>query len=291
MEGELWRRLYQLVMDVAKDYPRKSHVIYSDEWILLVNLWSVLHDRPQGWACDPRHWSPTALNDRPLPSQGCLSVRLRTVSLRRLLEAVMLEARRRLPASLVKCIDAKPLPVGGHSKDRDAKRGRAANGQARGYKLYAVYDGPAVDGWQLSPMNQSESVVARQLAPHAAAWGGAYLLGDSLYDSNPLHEKTSACGMQLVAPRKKPRTGLGARIHHPSRLRSIDLLEGPGRFGRRLYACRGSIEQRFGQAGNLGCGLGPLPHWVRRPHRVALWVSCKLLIVTCWNHQKQRLTA
>lgn len=291
MEGELWMQLYQLVMAVAKDWPKRKHVQHTDAWILLVYLWSVLHDRPQGWACDPRHWSLTALNHRPLPSPSTLSTRLRQLSLRLLLEAVMQEARRRLPVTMLKCLDAKPLPVGPHSKDRDARWGQAAKAKAKGYKLFAIYNGSAIESWRIGPMNESESTIAQALVPQAAATGPGYLLGDGLYDSNPLHALASAHGLQLVTPRKKPHTGLGHRGHAPGRRRSIELLEGPGSFGPALYAQRVSIEQRFGQAGNLGCGLGPLPNWVRRPHRVAMWVACKLMIIACWNHQKQRLAA
>ncbi len=62
-------------------------------------------------------------------------------------------------------------------------------------------------------------------------------------------------------------------------------------FGRTWFACRMGIEQRLAQAGNLGGGLGPLPNWVRRPHRVALWVAAKPLIVTRRNHKKYALAA
>jgi Transposase DDE domain len=291
MEDELWDRLYQVVTAVASRWPRRRRVRFSDAWVLLVYLWSVLHDRPQGWACQARHWPGSALRDRPLPSASRLSERLRQPSLRLLFEAVMTEARVHLPTHLVKCIDAKPLPVGGYSKDRDAKWGQAANTKAKGYKLFAIYQGAAVDGWRIGPMNASELTVAQQLVAEAARYGGGYLLGDGLYDSNPLHHVASQHELQLVAPRKKPGTALGHRPHDPSRLRSIELLEGGGAFGPALFACRLGIEQRLAQAGNLGCGLGPLPNWVRRPHRVALWVAAKLLIVTCWNHQKYALTA
>ncbi len=30
--------------------------------------------------------------------------------------------------------------------------------------------------------------------------------------------------------------------------------------------------------GNFGGGLGPLPNWVRTPHRVAAWVQGKILV-------------
>jgi hypothetical protein len=38
------------------------------------------------------------------------------------------------------------------------------------------------------------------------------------------------------------------------------------------------IEQSFGNLTSFGGGLGPLPAWVRRPHRVVVWVAAKLLI-------------
>ncbi len=291
MEGELREQLYHWVKTVASRWPRRRRVWFSDAWILLVYLWSVLHDRPQGWACQARHWPASLLRARPLPSVSRLSERLRQPSLRLLFEAVMREARVHLPTRLIKCIDAKPLPVGGYSKDRDAKWGQAARTKARGYKLFAIYEGAAVDSWRIGPMNASETLVGRQLLREAARDGGGYLLGDGLYDANPLHAVCHQHELQLVAPRKRPGTGLGHQPHEPPRLRSIELLEGGGVFGQALFACRIGIEQRLAQAGNLGCGLSPLPNWVRRPHRVAAWVAAKLLILTGWNYKKQTLTA
>ena len=166
--------------------------------------------------------------------------------------------------------------MGGLSKDPDAKMGWAATCKMRGYKLFALGDvrGGAIDAWTIGPMNQSEPTTAAGLV--GGLGGGGYLLGDALYDSNPLHRVTSARGWQLVAPRKKPDAGLGHRPHEPARLRSLALLAGV--FGQSLYACRTSIERHLGQWGNYGGGLGPLPNWVRRPHRVALWVQAKIIL-------------
>jgi hypothetical protein len=135
-------------------------------------------------------------------------------------------------------------------------------------------------------MNCSESTAAAAMIPALGTEG--YLLGDSLYDSNPLHELCAGCGLQLLAPRKRPGTQLGHQEHDPSRLRAIDLLEtrpamtGPANdcrnFGPSLYACRTGIERHFGQMGNFGGGLSPLPNWVRRPRRVAAWVAAKLIL-------------
>ncbi len=45
-----------------------------------------------------------------------------------------------------------------------------------------------------------------------------------------------------------------------------------------LLEARKTIERFFGQLGNVGFGLGPLPNWVRRLHRVQLWVHAKLIL-------------
>ena len=55
MEGELWKQLYQVVMEVSKNWPRRRKQ-YSDAWIVLTYLWAVLHDRPTCWACRLHSW-------------------------------------------------------------------------------------------------------------------------------------------------------------------------------------------------------------------------------------------
>ena len=44
MEGELWSAMYRLLWQEAKRRNRTRGVIYSDGLILMVYLWSVLHD-------------------------------------------------------------------------------------------------------------------------------------------------------------------------------------------------------------------------------------------------------
>jgi len=275
MEGELWNGLYPWVARLGKRY-RQRRTQFSNTTIVLVLLWAVMHDRPISWACRQENWPP---RERcwPKPSPATMSRRLRKVLLLTLLVALARALRERLPCGMVKTIDAKPLPVGGFSKDRDARMGWAATCKMRGYKIFGVCDtrgGGALDAWSLGPMNQSEPRTAAQLV--SKVQGGGYLLGDALYDSNPLHEAVSGEGWQLIAPRKKPDAGLGHRRHHPARLRSIELLGHP--FGRDLYAIRTRIERHLGQWGNYGGGLSPLPNWVRRPRRVALWVQGKIIL-------------
>ena len=69
--------------------------------------------------------------------------------------------------------------------------------------------------------------------------------------------------------------GRGHHRQSPCRLRGLDLLGRP--FGRALYRSRSAIERRFGEL--TAAGLGALPPWVRRRHRVKRWVQAKLLIV------------
>jgi len=172
-------------------------------------------------------------------------------------------------------VDGKPMVVGTHSKDRDSRWGKAGRGYAKGYKLHVIFGrGPVPLAWDVAPLNVSEPEVAvRNIS--LLEGGGGYLLGDKAFDSNPLHDVASYCGYQLVAERKRPKSGLGHRRHSPSRLRSIDLLR--TQFGQSLYDCRDDVERKLGWLTNHSAGLAPLPAWVRRCHRVRLWVQGKML--------------
>lgn len=273
MERELWRALYSLARECDPS-PYWELVRFFDHEIVAVYLWAVLHDRPVSWACERINW-PKRLWKRNLPSQSTMSRRLRTTEVQRLL--CLMEGRLAALDSggFVWFIDGKPLPVGTHSKDRDAQWGRAGRGYAKGYKLHAVYGrGPLPLEWEVAPLNVSEPEVAARLISLLER-GGGYILGDKAYDSNPLHDVSSARGYQLVAERKRPKTGLGHRPHSAGRLRSIELLR--NEFGQALYHCRDDVERHFGWLTNHSAGLAPLPAWVRCPHRVRLWIQAKLI--------------
>ena len=124
--------------------------------------------------------------------------------------------------------------------------------------------------WEVRPANHAEPTTARLLLNRLG--GAGYLVGDSSYDSNPLHEQAARRRHQVVAPPKK-RQGAG-QGHHPQsrhRLRALELLRHP--FGEALYKSRAYVERCFGHLTSFGGGLGPLPSWVRRLHRVRLWVA------------------
>jgi DDE family transposase len=248
---------------------------FFDWEIVAVYLWAVVHDRPASWACDPANW-PEGLWNGQLPSQPTMSRRLQTTEVQQLLA----DMERRLAAlshgGWVMLVDSKPVTVGPYSKDPDAAWGRARRGWAKGYKLHAIYDrGSFPVAWDLVPLNESEPEVAARLVLSIRR-GGGYLLGDKAYDSNPLHDAALAAGCQLVAERKRPKSGLGHRRHSPGRLRSIQLLA--QEFGQQLYAFRDQIERNFGWLTNHAAGLAPLPNWLRRIWRVRTWVQAKLII-------------
>lgn len=293
MEAKLYAVLYQLVFAVAHP-PRRKRELFCDRWILMVFLWSALHDRPRDWACDESNWPDQVLQGRPLPSPSRLSRRLRTVGVLQLLERVLAAASDAFGVPLVKGVDSKPMTVGAHSQDRDALRGRVAQGQlARGYRLHAVTHGRAVRHWTLAPINTHDSKVAPLL--FARLEGGGYVDGDNAYDTNDCHGAAAAANHQLVAPPRESNKGVRDPAHNrPERMRALDLLDSPlktcglrGDFGRALYDCRQRVESCFG--GLSMSGLDHLPTWVRGPRRVALWAGGKILISLIAMVKKQKL--
>jgi hypothetical protein len=178
--------------------------------------------------------------------------------------------------ALVAFVDGKPLPVGGNSKDPDARFGRGAGHTAKGYKLHAIWSTrPVPEAWEVTPLNANEKALAEALVGQLQS--GGYLLGDGNYDASYVYDAAMARGYQLVAPyRKAEKPGSGKHYQSPHRLRSIDILR--GEFGKALYRARTAIERSFGHAGSFGGGLGPLPSWVRGLPRVRTWVWAKLLI-------------
>jgi len=287
MERELWPRLYRALRAVAHDVCQKA-VTYPPWVIVAVALWAALHDRPISWACQERHWAGTALRPARLPSGPTMSRRLRGLAVGCLLRALQDRLGGPLPAGLALIIDGKPLPVGGASKDQEARVGHGAGRLAKGYKLYAVWGRRAIpEAWRVEALNVDETAVAPELIRRLS--GGGYLVGDVRYDSNALYDVAAAAGFQLVAPGSRKATGRGHCYQSPHRRHGRELLSRP--FGRELLASRRTIERAFGSATSFGGGLAPLPSWVRGRDRVELWVWAKLLINAARIVEKQRLAA
>lgn len=275
MDGELWKGIYQLIGQESRKHLTPKHTQFSDAAIVRVYLWAVLHDRPTYWACRAENW-PVELRWMRLPSPSTMSRRLRTLSVIHLIQAILDSLQPPEPA-LCRRIDTKPLPVGGFSKDHNARWGYATGGKAKGYKICCAWGAGFVpEAWRLAPLNRGDSLLGAEIIDILR--GGGYLLADNTFDSNPLFDRAAEHGFQLLAPRKVPGAALGHRAHSPHRLRAIELLEGPGQFGPELYRLRGQIERDYGQLTCFGGGLQPLPSWVRRPRRVALWVAAKFII-------------
>jgi hypothetical protein len=283
MEQELWNKLYAMAWQLDKSHPLG---LYCHAEIAGVYLWAAVHDRPTSWATKRKNW-PKEMHPH-LPSQSTMSRRLRSAAVRQLLNDMQstFVLTLVLAKDWVKIVDAKPLPVGGHSKDPEAHWGHGVRGSAKGYKLFVICgEGPLPLTWRVGAMNEAETTVAQRMLPDLQ--GGGYLLGDRLYDSNPLYSIARQYNHQLVAPRKRKGKALGHRSHDPDRLRALDLLQ--TQFGQALFAERERIEQNFAHLTNFGGGLAPLPNWVRRLHRVQLWVQAKILAYAAWIQNKLSL--
>ncbi len=273
MERELWPPLYRALREVGKDFHQK-YVQYQPWVLAAVFLWAAVHDRPVSWACQERHWSTTRLRPVQLPSQSTLSRRADGLPVGAILRALEQRLRQRGEQRLLSLLDGKPLLVSGVSKDKDAKRGRAAGGMGKGYKLHTLWSGrPLPEAWEVTPLNEAESVVGQRLVQQGP--GAGYLLADGNYDSGGLYDDAAAAGYQLLTPLPE-NAGQGHRPQSRPRLRCRALWQ--GQFGREVYGLRYRVEQAYGSAVSFGGGLGPLPAWVRGRDRVRTWVWAKLLI-------------
>jgi hypothetical protein len=159
--------------------------------------------------------------------------------------------------------------------------GHAAGCKGKGYKLYAIGDDKqGFVQWRTRPMNYSEEVVARELISETDSEG--YLVGDSAYDKNSLYEIAGRKAIRFFAPRRyKNSKGLGHHKHSRYRLSALVRLETP--FVQDMLEYRDNIERMFGQLTSFGCGLKPLPNWVRGLFRVENWVRGKMIFFQIWR--------
>ena len=292
MERELWTEVVALVRSAVAGHRQRERK-FNDQTIVLSYLWAVFNDRPVLWATDRRNW-PFYMRITPRPSASTMSRRLRSRSVRELVERVWRRMPRRLDAGTALIIDAKPLPVGGYTNDRDARTGRACGSFAWGYKLYLIVDeNSGVHAWNVESMNVAEQRVAEELIPAAARSAGPnrWLLGDRAYDSNRLYVMAETCGLRLLAPRLRSKDRVGP-CQSPGRRRAIRMLERPGTpQGRALIHRRDAVERYLGTLCCTGGGLGPLPGYVRGLNRVRQWVGAKLLIHSLRRAQRARHAA
>jgi len=280
MERELWRWIADAVRRMPPTRPRNA--VYTDPQIVAVYLWAALHDRPVSWACERANWPPQAWR-RVLPDQSTMSRRMRHASVIDLQRKLLHALQRKFGESGILVVDGKPLELSEHTRDPDAATGRGAGRFAKGYKLHLVLDAQtnAVIDFRVHPLNVAETKTIASIMrdPRTPIRRQSLVLGDRLYDSNELYGAVHERGCRLIAPRRRPNGGLGSHRHHPARLSSIRLTEGPDAIWDDVLAPhRAAIERFLGTLTSFNAGLKGLPAWARRLHRVRPWIAAKLVI-------------
>ena len=285
MEGRIFQFLSTHIRALGKTHSFKGKQ-FSDATVVMTYLWAVLWDRPVSWACQLTNW-PARCGWHRLPSSSTMSRRLKSISVLALIQQVESALSEWFPGGLCKLIDSKPLTVSLYSKDADARIGHGAGLPAKGYKLHAIVDAISLQAqrWTLASMNRHDAAIAAELIALMPQAQAAYLIGDNAYDSNHLYDLAAAKGVQLLAPQRQSAKSMGKRRHSPHRVAGHARLANPLKctgqiqsFGLSMLEHRIGVEQGFAYMSNIPQGLSGLPGWVRRPHRVALWVAMKLLI-------------
>lgn len=289
MERELFALLIDAVDRLAEARHRPAKAQFTDRDIILVWLWALLHDRPIDWACRRLNW-PWHDRTRRLPSGSTMSRRLRSEPVQKLMIATLRALR--VPSAErpdLFILDAKPLPVSGHSEDRDVGFGRASRVMARGYKLHSITD-MAGNQWvfDVLSLQVNEVAAAKELLVRLPMLVGATMLADGNYDCNVLYDLAAERGVQLVAAsRRKHATGLGHHRHSPYRLKAIKIrTDQPN-----VFEPRRRIESHFGTMGNVIGGLSPLPNHIRGLNRVRRWVTGKIIIDAAHRLRRRQIRA
>jgi len=277
MDDELLRILYRrLISSATPSGPARCR--FPDGVIGLIYLLAVLRDRSPRWALQRRNWPLWMRGPVRPPSYSQFIRRLKSPSVRRLLEQLNAEFRDRLPRQQLKFCDGKPLVVGGFSKDPDVRWGKVPDGWGKGYKLHVLVDSlGAIETFCVTALSAGEATVARVLVPRVDL-RHTQLRADANYDSPRLYDAVSQAGGRLIAARRKPGTALGHRPHHPDRLHAIAELEGDPAGTKAHRRLRAGVEQRLAHLTNLPFGLSPLPNFVRRLSRVSRWVLGKIML-------------
>jgi len=278
MDRDIWQLVVAAVRSADRRVRRRGRrPRYSDQQILKMLLWTIWHDRPLCWACDRNHYT-NLYRPMQLPSISQFCRRVRTQRITAMLRAANDYLARSEGPVRLSFLDGKPLPVSNYSQDPDARDGYANGGMACGYKLHAwaTEDG-RIPLFRVRPLNEGEPRIARQLAPGLPA--GHLVLADANYDSGPLYQAVADRGSRMLTPLKaRARTPAHLRRVTPARRRVIRLWDRRPEVCERLGQQRVGIERIFSALTCFGGGLSPLPHWVRRLHRVERWVTAKLAI-------------
>ena len=286
MEGHVWRIVCELLPSSQTNDGRVKCDLRS---VLMILLWSALNGRPRCWGLQEENWHYEPRPARFI-SEGQLSRRARQVQVQRQLDQILARLNDRLQArsgclSRLAFVDGSPVLVGGASGDPDAKPGRAVGGFGRGYKIHLVHGQYGeIHSWRVTPLNANEgkqlTIMAADLPPDLER-----VFADGSYDSKTVHRELDRYGIQLIAPVRFGRVG---RRRDPFRLRALQYLNSPR--GKHQFKKRNAIEQFFGALKSWSLGLQGLPSWVRRLHRVRLWITCKLIfwLANRWRKHQEK---
>ena len=273
-----WKLVCAAVRSADRVVRRRGRkMVYSDQQVVKMLFWAVRHDRPLCWACDRSNYSGV-YRPRQLPSVSQFCRRAQSPRVVAMIEHVSRRLMRpRRPISVVS-VDGKALPVSAYTQDSDAANGWGTGRFQRGYKLHGcVSDEDVFIGFEVHPINVSERAVAKRLLGEVVG-PGVFALGDTYYDSSPLHALCRSRGGRLLTPLQK-HTRLAdqnKRIDPGRRQLMVLWARQPDAMGRLLHE-RKRIERAFANLGNAGDGLKGLPPWVRGLEKVRRWVTIKII--------------
>jgi hypothetical protein len=273
--------------------------VYSDRLIVRMLLWAAWHDRCLSWACDREHYG-TLFRPRELPSISRFGRRVKSERVQAVLQRVhddLSTLGTVRPFGLLSYIDGKAVTVSPVSKDPDARRGKTGGSFAKGYKLHAfINEHRRVVLWSVTPLNTDEKLVAEELVRHlppglghtdtpsGVAVHAPLSLGDSNYDSAPLHRAFAERGRHLLTPlRSLSLVGEGGRTDKtlvkmgPARREVVGVWESCPDLASYIMKSRINAEGTFSVL-SVACGLDRLPGFVRRLPRVTRWTGCKLIL-------------
>lgn len=278
MNRQVWKRLVCAVRSADRRVARMGRrPRFSDQQILKMYLWSVVHDRPLCWACDRAHYNGS-YRPRQLLSISQFCRRMRTPRIKAMLNAVNEYLTRIETPVYLSFFDGKALPISDYSTDPDARDGRGVGKFQRGYKLHAwaTSDG-RIPRFTVRSLNEGEQKVARELT--GLIERNSLVLGDSNFDSRYLYQDVSERGGQLLTPLKGRSTKKrGLKQMGPGRRNALAWWTHCPRLCETLLRRRDQIERIFSALTGFGGGLTTLPPWVRRIDRVRGWVTAKIAI-------------
>jgi hypothetical protein len=278
MDRQVWKSICAAVGSADRRVGRTGRrPEFSDQMILKMLLWSIMHDRPLCWACQREHYS-TLFRPQQLPSISQFCRRVKTTRINQMLLAANEYLVRCELASTRVFFDGKPLPIGDFSRDPDARDGFGVSKLQRGYKLHALgsQDGRILD-FRVLPLNAGEPNTARELATSIPA--KALALADTNYDSNLLYQAVQERQAVLITPlRGRARTANRLHAMSAGRRWAIDMWDKHPEICQEVQLWRDQIERIFSAVCGYGGGLSPLPAWVRRLDRVRRWVTGKIIL-------------